>query len=234
MYESQKKIHNIMQQISILLFVIVLIRSLYPMNKTQKYLYNYILIYSFVCCYRAIFLTDENENLCLYKTNLCNPLINRTLATIAEISFAIYIVYALSNIFDVEIPKYLVLIIVIAQVFCWLGVTTNKSIYNMIEESLWALFASINLVYILNSKVERNMKINTIIFGFITYILYLVIIDIPYYNPNKLKIENKNNIYTCNYTKYKDYYKWSYSLIWQLFYYTGGVSYSIMTFNMLK
>lgn len=185
------------------------------MNQKHKFMTILVMIYVFVCAIRSIWPREEHGGLCFYNNLISSPLVGRTLATIAELSFALFLVI-LTNVFltdSLNITKnnkitYLIKsnqilfpLIVLAQICCWIGVITKRAGWNAIEESLWSIFAigkimiySV-LIYILNSN-KKNKKIKflkillpILIILYIIYALYMVCVDVPMY-VNK---SNKNN-----------------------------------------
>ena len=52
-------------------------------------------------------MTNETEKLCLVKSEFCQSIINRTLATIAETSIGFFTIMIISKIFSVNIPLFL-------------------------------------------------------------------------------------------------------------------------------
>ena len=210
-------IHKIIVIISLILFIYILFGI--PNSHDDRKLYIPLIIYSFVALYRSICMTNETEKLCLVKSKFCQPLINRTLATIAETTIAFFTIMIISKIFRVNIPIFLGGIIIIAQVLCWVGVLTNKPKYNAIEESLWAIFFGIILVYIIFSKSDGSIHKFVIIIGIICYLSFMIITDVPHYLQNKPK--NTGSFVTCKYSDNVD--DWRYVIIWQGLYFTVGV-----------
>lgn len=166
-------------------------------------------IFVIVCGIRSIWPRSDGQKLCLYKNKISTPIVGRSLATVAEMAFALLIVIVTTIIlFDLKkmnignrttiesILNYnwiLVILIAIAQICCWIGVITTNSIWNALEESIWTLFGTSKLIiysYILYQLLQskRNPKtthlINFIPFMMIfmlTYIWFMVTVDVPMY-----------------------------------------------------
>lgn len=118
-------------------------------------------IYTVVCAYRSIFPKVDMERVVLYDNILSSIFVGRSLATIAEIAFAIQVSQHVNNIMIV--PP-----IILAQCFCWTSVLTLNPLWHIMEESVWALTAFIALD-------KNNFMV------VIPYILFMVLIDIPMY-----------------------------------------------------
>ena len=106
---------------------------------------------------RGIYPVLEGEKKCMHKT--VSPFITRSCATIAEISLGILVVLMVLNILKhiqkqnnnkifktLERLCYIIISLpVLANMNCWMGVSTNYNLFNTIEESLWAIYAIILL-----------------------------------------------------------------------------------------
>lgn len=179
-------------------------------NKNNKLIYLLIFsfIYTIVCAIRAIWPRKDVEQTCLFDSKISTILIGRILATIAEISYIILILMVFTIITnDVNkikknkrnyifiLIKLVLLLIIIAQVFCWFGLITKYYMWNAFEESLWTISAFILLIisFIHYKSLQiknKNKKVKSIlsfckvfIIISIMYIIFMCFIDVPmYYN----------------------------------------------------
>ena len=230
------------------LFIISLfniIINIYYYNKVtlpdnKLYLFKLVLIYTFVCGIRALFPKKDVSGVCFYNSIFSYPIFGRFLATFAEISIIIFI----SNIFKAInneitsnenmsfIYNLLIIFIIIAQLFCWLGAITKCYLYNSIEESIWTisgLVITIINIYLLkfnNSKYQNFLKL-AIVFG-ICYLYYMISFDVPMYinkykssyNRKKLGII-KGLSSMCKCTKVTRLYTdWKSEIFWQTGYFS--------------
>ena len=201
---------------------------------------------------RGLYPVLEDERQCMYS--YVTPIITRTCATIAEISLGALIMFMTINIL-IHIQKqnknkkklfellekicYLVIFLpMIANMNCWMGVSTKLNLFNSIEESLWTIYAIFLLiVYLLilknvNNKIPKYYLIrNTCIIGSILlflYIIYMIILDVPMYLKKYLyiiednKIEKVNtgirNMYNCDIMT-KKYSDWKNEILWMSSYF---------------
>jgi hypothetical protein len=103
-------------------------------------------VYVGVCGFRSLFPRVDLERVCLWDTWLSAILLGRTVATIAEVCFALQCVLFVQRLGDmtgmpllnVGAHAFLPLVIV-AELFCWYAVLSLNHIGHAIEESLWAL-----------------------------------------------------------------------------------------------
>ena len=139
---------------------------------------------------------------------MSTPIAGRTLANVAEISLILVIIHIFKKISldiyqkDTNINIILdstLVIIVIAQIFCWLGVITEHFIFNYVEESLWTLtfiiyivISSINYYNIVESstKLDHIKLFYTVSIPiFISYVIYMILFDLPLYLKKWSKID---------------------------------------------
>jgi len=103
-------------------------------------------VYVGVCGFRSLFPRVDLERTCLWDTWLSAIFLGRTLATIAELCFALQcglFLQRLSAITGTPVLDALagtfVPLAVVAEVCCWYSVLSLDHIGHAIEESLWAL-----------------------------------------------------------------------------------------------
>ena len=164
-------------------------------------------IFVIVCAIRSIWPRCDSNKLCFYNNIISSPLLGRGLATIAEISFSTLLVLITSIIIkDVGnssrlnlnwLNMYnwlLVPLIIIAQVCSWSGIITTDSLWNALEESIWAFFGiSKAIIYsiiyftilfrtIKSSKILHLQSIIPFIIAIsLMYFYFMVTVDIPMY-----------------------------------------------------
>lgn len=187
------------------------------MDKQHTFMTILVMIYVYVCAIRSIWPREEHGSLCFYDNIISTPMMGRSLATIAELSFVLFLVILTNtfltdslNITKIKNINYLIKtnlilfpLIFLAQLCCWIGVATKRAGWNAIEESLWSIFAILKIViysallYYINQKNISNPKIKflklllpILIILYIIYALYMICVDVPMY-VNKSKKNNK-------------------------------------------
>ena len=200
-------------------YIINLILLIYVYFKVKFNIIYFILITNAVIFtgIRSLYPVLEGKNICMY--DILSPFTTRTCATIAEISFGTFLILVTINILIFvqkqkknnilkkleKICYFFIFLPVIANMNCWMGVSTNLSLFNSIEESLWTFYAILLLVtYLLifnniNKKINnfsliRNISVLVIII-LILYILYMIFIDVPMYIKRYIYINSPNDIY---------------------------------------
>jgi hypothetical protein len=103
-------------------------------------------VYVGVCGFRALFPRVDLERVCLWDTWLSAILLGRTVATIAEVCFALQcglFLQRLSNMSGMPLldagAHALMPLVIVAELGCWYAVLSLNHLGHAIEESLWAL-----------------------------------------------------------------------------------------------
>jgi hypothetical protein len=114
-----------------------------PYAETQLLLSG---VYVGVCGFRSLFPRVDLERVCLWDSWLSAILLGRTLATIAELCFALQcglFVQRLSDMTGIPLlataSDAFVPLAILAEVACWHAVLSLNHIGHAIEETLWAL-----------------------------------------------------------------------------------------------
>ncbi|HEY1302541.1 MAG TPA: hypothetical protein VGF24_03275 [Vicinamibacterales bacterium] len=103
-------------------------------------------IYVGVCGFRSLFPRVDLERVCLWDTWLSTILLGRTLATIAEVCFALQCALFLQRLSSMSAMPMLNVgahallpLVIVAELGCWYAVLSLNHLGHAIEESLWAL-----------------------------------------------------------------------------------------------
>lgn len=229
-------------------------------------------IYLLGCSFRAVFPRIDVERVCYYGWWFNAPLVGRIFATAAELSFMAQLAMALYRIADDlsqlnpspseqtllpwirRFAKLAFFVNIVAQCFCWMGVTTTRQVWHVYEESIWAgtvlfmtifcamMYKQLNKIKHLKSISPSNLQ-NTqtylrwsLVSGPI-YVAYMVTVDIPmYYYRWKQDEERGRQYYSigdgvrdasqCKVVT-QDYEAWREDLSWITLYFSVAVWASI-------
>src|SRR5262245_4356784 len=147
-----------------------------PYAETQLLLSG---VYVGVCGFRSLFPRVDLERLCLWDTWLSAILLGRTVATIAELCFALQVGLFLQRVADIAGAPVLAAaghavlpLAIAAEVVCWYAVLSLNHIGHALEESLWALLmlmlaAAFGTAALAAEGFLRVM----LIAGFLTYVV---------------------------------------------------------------
>jgi hypothetical protein len=148
--------------------------------------------YVFGCAFRSVLPRADVQRICLFDTWLSSVVVGRSVATIAEISFAAQwaiVLRQLGTMVGAEaiviVASVIVPLIVVAQCCSWYGVLTTNYLANAIENSIWAiafLIVELALCRLLPefAGVVR-VGLTVAILGIIGYLAFLITIDVPMY-----------------------------------------------------
>jgi hypothetical protein len=113
-------------------------------------------IYVFGCAFRSILPRADVERICLFDSWLSSVLIGRSVATLAELCFAIQWVIVLRELGRIahsdtakNIAKLIVPLIALAETCSWYAVISTNFLGNVLENSLWTVtFALVGIALI--------------------------------------------------------------------------------------
>jgi hypothetical protein len=148
--------------------------------------------YVFGCAFRSFLPRADVQRICLFDTWLSSVVIGRSVATVAEVCFAVQwaiVLRQLGGIAGVDTPLNvawaIVPLILVAQCCSWYGVLTTNYLANAIENSIWAvafLVVGIGLCRLLpefDGLIRWAFVVGII--GIASYLAFLITIDVPMY-----------------------------------------------------
>ena len=148
--------------------------------------------YVFGCAFRSFLPRADVQRICLFDTWLSSVVVGRSVATVAEVAFAVQwamILHQLGTITGsdtvVTVAWVIVPLILIAECFSWYAVLTTHYLGNAIENSIWAVaffLAGIGLCRLLPEfdGAARAVLVVSII-GVAGYLAFLMTVDVPMY-----------------------------------------------------
>jgi hypothetical protein len=148
--------------------------------------------YVFGCAFRSVLPRADVQRICLFDTCLSSVVVGRSVATVAEISFAAQWALVLRQLGEMAgadatltIASIIVPLIVVAQCCSWYGVLTTNYLANAIENSIWAVaFLLVGVaVCRLLPEFEGIVRLGLIVavIGIAGYLAFLITIDVPMY-----------------------------------------------------
>jgi hypothetical protein len=148
--------------------------------------------YVFGCGFRSVVPRADVQRICLFDTWLSSVVMGRSVATVAEISFAAQwtiVLCKLGTIAEAETTlvaaSLIVPLIVVAQCCSWYGVLKTNSLAHAIENSIWAvsfLMVGTALCSLLPEfEGIVRLGLTAAIVGIAGYLAFIMIIDVPMY-----------------------------------------------------
>jgi hypothetical protein len=148
--------------------------------------------YVFGCAFRSILPRADVQRICLFDTWLSSVVVGRSVATVAEICFAVQWAIVLHQLgtmtgADTTLNAALVVtpLILIAECFSWYAVLTTSYLANAIENSIWAVAFSAVGIGLGRLLPEFDGPVRVIlavaIVGIAGYLAFLLTVDVPMY-----------------------------------------------------
>jgi len=146
----------------------------------------------FGCAFRSIFPRADVQRICVVDSWLSAVAVGRTVAMVAELSFAAQCALLL-RVLAVEtrkpiangISRVIVPLIVMAETFSWYSVVTTNYIGNTMEESTWATVALLMVIglALVRPRLQGSMRafVGQAVWIIAGYFVFLATIDVPMY-----------------------------------------------------
>ena len=146
----------------------------------------------FGCAFRSVFPRADVQRIVVVDSWLSSVAVGRTVAMIAEVSFAAQCALFLRHSGEagrsraaVAISFVIVPLIVMAETFSWYSVITTNYIGNTFEESTWTLCAALLIVGMVLARVRAvgglRAFLGQAIWITTAYLVFLMAIDVPMY-----------------------------------------------------
>jgi hypothetical protein len=167
------------------LFSFWLFRKRNEKDLTREALLWLSAVYVLGCAFRSVLPMVDVPRMCLHDAWISRIAIGRTIATVAEIAFAIQWALLLREAGLNRIAKGIVALIVLAEVFSWSAVVTGNNLLHALENSLWALSAALALAGFgaLDGRLpvagRRFLYAAAVCGG--AFVAFMVIVDVPMY-----------------------------------------------------
>ncbi len=148
--------------------------------------------YVFGCAFRSILPRADVQRICLFDTWLSSVLVGRSVATVAELCFAIQWAIVLNELGKVahsdtakNISRLVVPLIAVAECCSWYAVISTNFLGNVLENSLWTVtFLLIAVALVRLSASFRSIAqsvIGAAAAGVFGYVVFMATLDVPMY-----------------------------------------------------
>src|SRR5271169_3015365 len=148
--------------------------------------------YVFGCAFRSVLPRADVQRICLFDTWLSSVFVGRSVATVAQICFAMQWAIVLRLLGDIansdtarNCARLIMPLIVIAECCSWYAVITTNYLGNVFENSLWtATYALIALALLRLVGRFRGMvryALAAAAAGIAGYVVFMVTVDVPMY-----------------------------------------------------
>ena len=148
--------------------------------------------YVFGCAFRSLLPRADVQRICLFDTWLSSVMVGRSVATVAELCFAVQWAIVLHQLgtmtgadATLKVAWAITPLILVAECVSWYAVLTTNYLGNAIENSIWAVafFAvGIGLCRLL-PEFDGPVRVSLLvaIVGIAGYLTFLLTVDVPMY-----------------------------------------------------
>ncbi|MBV9698256.1 MAG: hypothetical protein JO005_15140 [Gammaproteobacteria bacterium] len=197
------------------------------------------------CAFRSCLPVIDIPRIVLVDSRWSKVLVGRSVATIAELSFAAQwalllhqVALSLGSPFLNAVSWAVVPFIVLAQACCWYAVLTTKQWAHAFENSLWGLAAALVVAGMLLSGPGQHLALYApTVAGGALYVAFVFFYDVPMYWSRWLADQSKRRSYRSlseglisisrpGSVSYR-WAHWSHEIPWMSLYFTFGVWSSI-------
>jgi len=149
-------------------------------------------VYVFGCAFRSFLPRADVERICLFNTWLSSVLMGRSVATLAELCFAVQWVIILRELGRVahsdtakNIAKLILPLIALAEICSWYAVISTNFLGNVLENSLWTIAFALVAAALIRLAASFHGIVRWFIVATVAgaagYVLFMVTIDVPMY-----------------------------------------------------
>ena len=149
-------------------------------------------VYVFGCAFRSFLPRADVERICLFDTWLSSVLMGRSVATLAELCFAVQWVIILRELGRVahsdtakNIAKLILPLIALAEICSWYAVISTNFLGNVLENSLWTIAFALVAAALIRLAASFHGIVRWFIMATVAgaagYVLFMVTIDVPMY-----------------------------------------------------
>lgn len=205
-------------------------------------------LYTLGCAYRCLLPVYDIPRLVMVNSRLSSVLVGRSVATVAEVSFAaqwaviLHQMAALThNSLGEVVSLALVPLIVLAQCCCWHAVLTTAQRGHIVENSIWGISAAFVALSVLligpRQFTQLYSQVVTWCVGAATYAVFMILFDVPMYW-SRWRADQANGRQYLGFTqgvadvgrRWTVSYRWEdwkSEVLWMTLYFTVGVWVSI-------
>lgn len=149
-------------------------------------------VYVMVCAFRSVLPRADVQRICLFDTWLSSVFVGRSAATLAEICFVAQWAIMLRVFADIasaettrNISRFVVPLVVLAEICSWYAVISTDYLGNVLENSLWTVIFVLIAVALLrlfwSFTGSAQLVIGATIAGIAGYVVFMATVDVPMY-----------------------------------------------------
>jgi hypothetical protein len=199
--------------------------------------------YVFGCAFRSFLPRADVQRICLFDTWLSSIVVGRSVATVAEICFAVQwamILHQLGAMTEADTTLnaawVIVPLIFIAECFSWYAVLTTDYLGSVIENSIWAVAFLVVGIALCRLLPEFDGPVRVVlaiaIIGIAGYLAFLMTIDVPMYLTRWRAVADGSNLLrpleglrdaSTRWVVTHDLAEWKDEIAWMSLYFSAAV-----------
>jgi hypothetical protein len=204
-------------------------------------------LYVLGCAFRSALPVYDIPRLCLFDTWLSSVLVGRSVATVAELSFAAQWAVMLNatarstgSVTARIVSRLIMPLIVTAEICSWTAVITTSNLGHIFENSLWGVSGALGVVAIVSiiprCAAERRLAMVAWSIAGALYVAFMFSFDVPTYAARWAADQAAGKHYltlaagledlTRRHVSYR-WDDWKTEVVWMSLYFTGAVWISI-------
>jgi len=140
------------------------------------------------CAFRSVFPMIDLPRLCLHDTWISRIVVGRSVATVAELCFAVQWALLLRETgpgFASRVGTLIVPLIVAAEIASWGAVLSGNYLLHAVENSLWTLSAGLAIVGFVALRSRLDLRGQHLVTAAAAiggaYVAFMVLVDVPMY-----------------------------------------------------
>jgi hypothetical protein len=213
--------------------------------------------YVFGCAFRAVLPRADVQRICLFDTWLSSVLVGRSVATVAEICFAVQWAIVLRQLASLaksdaarNLSNAIVPLILLAECCSWYAVITTSYLGNAVENSLWAVTFLLIAVVLLRLMNKFNgviqFAIGSAVSGIAGYLVFMCVVDVPmYFDRWQADVTSGKELFgvlaglhdvSTRWAVTHDFAQWKEEIAWMSLYFSVAVwsSLALCSFGLVK
>jgi hypothetical protein len=214
-------------------------------QRTQLYLSA---VYVVVCAFRSFLPRADVQRICLWDSPLSSVFVGRSVATVAELCFAVQwalLIRELGRAYNQDIlgklARVLVPMIVGAEIASWYAVLSTNFLGNVLEQSTWTtagVLISLSLLRVYPAApAALQARLRWLAPILLAFVWFMCTVDIPHYFTRWVHDEQANKVYmhlldglrdsATRWIVTYDWDAWRDEVAWMSLYFSVGVWTSI-------
>jgi len=204
-------------------------------------------VYVLGCAFRSVLPVYDIPRLCLFDTWLSSVLVGRSVATVAELSFAAQWALMLNatarstgSVTARVVSRLIMPLIATAEICSWIAVITTANLGHILENSLWAVSGALGVAAIVaiipRCAAERRLAMVAWCIAGALYVAFMFSFDVPTYaarwaadqaaGKHYLTLAQGLQDLTRRHVSYR-WDDWKTEVVWMSLYFTAAVWISI-------